>query len=248
MNRTCHPFPPDTTEAPVTACIIHLDYKEEQNACLTREERDQGDRFCFEEDRQRHLASHAALRMILGRELGLAPSAVPIRSRQNGKPFLPDHQLHFNLSHSRGLALVAFSPDCELGVDVEFIRPLPDLEHLARRNFAPSEIDWILSHPPPQRQNAFFKLWACKEAWLKGIGTGIARGLDSFSVSFTSSGAILSVPTNTAEEQAWSIHPLKIDVPNYAAALAVQTTSPKIELKTWFPGPSGRSGSGETKR
>jgi len=242
------PFPPDAAEPSVTACIIHLDYKEEQNACLTREERDQADRFCFEEDRQRHLASHAALRMILGRELGLAPSAVAIRSRQNGKPILRDKQLHFNLSHSRRLALVAFSPDYELGVDVEFIRPLPDLEHLARRNFAPSEIEWIMSHPPTQRQDAFFKLWACKEAWLKGIGTGIARGLDSFSVSFSSSGAILSVPANTAEEQAWSIHPLKIDVPNYAAALAVQAASPGVELKTWDPGPSRRSGSGRTER
>jgi 4'-phosphopantetheinyl transferase len=108
--------------------------------------------------------AHAALRTILERQ-----TAAPLEFAlgQMGKPYLPAApELKFNLSHSRGMALVAVALDVEVGVDVEQLRPLPDYAAIAERYLPPSEPDVLDA-------NDFFRRWTRIEAMLKARGVGL---------------------------------------------------------------------------
>ena len=150
-------------------------------------------RFRFERQRLQYLRSHAALRAILARYTG---ARLDFAVAEAGKPYLPAApEVKFNLAHSHDMALVGVAHEVEVGVDVEWIRPLSDYAALAERFFPPSEAAGIVD------QLDFFTRWTRIEAALKARGVGIyAAGIE------------LTGP--------WTIE--RIDVgPAYAAAVAL---------------------------
>lgn len=147
---------------------------------LSREERERA-------ERQRRLrpaaadeftAARTALRHVLARYVGAAPGELVFRSGPHGRPALagPDAP-DFNLSHSGGHALIAVAGDAALGVDLQRCDRSRDLHGLAHRFFAPLEVEALEAlgdgdGAPFAR--AFFRLWVCKEAYLKALGLSIA--------------------------------------------------------------------------
>lgn len=128
--------------------------------------------------RRRFVRARATLRRILAGETGRAPHALAIDYGAHGKPRLPDHPgLHFNLSHSGGLAVIATSTIGEVGIDLEALRPRPGLLPVARRFFAAHEADAVEACDGEARSRAFLRLWTRKEAVLKASGRGI--GVDT---------------------------------------------------------------------
>ena len=128
------------------------------------------------------------------------------------------------MSHSEDVALIALSPDVPLGVDVEAIRPLPDLLDIASRNFTSAETEVIASAPPDERDLAFFLCWTRKEAFVKATGAGIFRQpLQSFAVSVDpGAGPVrLEIPGHDAEAGRWRLVSLDAG-PGYAAAVAAE--------------------------
>lgn len=122
-------------------------------------------RFRFDAQKREYLRSHAALRAILGR---LTNARLDFAVAEAGKPFLPNvPSLKFNLSHSRGMALIGAALDVEIGVDVEAIRPLSDYTAMAERFFPPSEAADIAG------ERDFFRRWTRIEAVVKARGVGI---------------------------------------------------------------------------
>jgi 4'-phosphopantetheinyl transferase len=122
-------------------------------------------RFRFDRHKDEYLRSHAALRAILGT---LTDARLDFAVAEGGKPYLPNvPHLKFNLSHSRGMALVGAVLDIEIGVDVEFLRPLSDYPAMAERFFPPSEAVGIVD------EHDFFRRWTRVEAVLKARGIGI---------------------------------------------------------------------------
>jgi 4'-phosphopantetheinyl transferase len=87
------------------------------------------------------------------------------------------------MSHSAEMALYAFTLDCELGVDVERVRELDDLEVMAAHLFCPAEISELLSLSPENREEAFFRCWTRKEAYIKALGEGLSIPLDRVRVT-----------------------------------------------------------------
>lgn len=77
--------------------------------------------------RRRWVAARWALREVLARYLEQGPAAIELRFGERGKPMLakPDGSLHFNLSHSGELALIAISEEREVGVDVQLLGARP---------------------------------------------------------------------------------------------------------------------------
>ena len=180
----------------------------------------------FEARRRDLVLSGVALRAILASYLDCDPRTLRFVVAPGGKPHLEAdggrEPLSFNLSHSRGRALVAVAPRGEVGVDVErFRRDLP-IERLAARFFSPREIAALRSTTEALRHAAFFACWTRKEAFVKATGAGIFRQpLQSFAVSVEpGTGPVrLEIPGHDAEAGRWRLVSLDAG-PGYAAAVA----------------------------
>jgi len=106
-----------------------------------------------------------------------------------GKPALDLEEtqqcVRFNLSHSHGLAVFAFSLDREIGIGLELIRFNFATDEIAVRYFFPRELAEWRALPSDSRAEGFFLCWTRKEAYVKARGAGLHFPLDSFSVSLT---------------------------------------------------------------
>ncbi len=116
-------------------------------------------------------------RRILSGFLGIPLDDGDFLRNPQGKPFLKDRSLKFNLSHSGEYALLAVSKREDVGVDLQKKRDDADAERLARRFFSARERDWVGSD-----LEKFYVLWTRKEAALKALGEGLRIGLDRVDV------------------------------------------------------------------
>ena len=99
----------------------------------------------------------------------------------SGKPYIPGGSVNFNLSHSGSILVLAVSESLEVGIDLEQLenrRSNPDYMRLAERFFTEEEAEYIAS----SGLSDFIRIWTMKEACVKLKGTGIAGGLNRFTV------------------------------------------------------------------
>ena len=174
---------------------------------LSQAERRAADQFFFWSDRLRFIIRRGALRLILSQYHEISPADLPFRQNGRGKPQLIDSYIHFSASHSAGLAVYALGR-CELGVDIERIRNIPDALTIAEAFFSSSERASLEALPVVDQQKAFFRCWTRKEAFVKALGEGLSHPLDQFSVSvspFASIGVI-----KTKKGTGWSITDLTL--------------------------------------
>ncbi len=123
------------------------------------------------------------LQDIIYRECGIEPADLNFLTGDNGKPYLQgENTFKFNLSHSGEYVVVAYG-SCELGVDMEEIRHMMNIdEAVAKRCFTNDEQDYISLVDDETREEKFIKLWTMKESYVKLTGKGISMPLNSFSV------------------------------------------------------------------
>ncbi|KVE34094.1 4'-phosphopantetheinyl transferase family protein [Burkholderia sp. TSV86] len=156
--------------------------------CLSDDEQERAHRFVRTEDALRYAATRAVLRMLLGAALEIPAAALRFVADAHGRPTLaPEHArlaptLDFNVSHSGGHALIGWSRAARVGVDIEAQREGIDWWSLSRAVFAPADEAALAALPEAEREAAFYRVWAAKEALLKALGTGIGAGLTAFSV------------------------------------------------------------------
>jgi 4'-phosphopantetheinyl transferase len=152
------------------------------------------------------------LRHLLGGLIGVAPADVRFAFGPQGKPRLAPpcdrSGLHFNLSDSGDMALLAWTTGGEIGVDLEQIRPMPDALALAQRFFAKDEEAWLRQAPEDERDAAFFRCWTCKEAVVKAMGDGLTAPLQSFAAAhWTTPPAVQWMDSNTpTASDHWTLH------------------------------------------
>lgn len=151
---------------------------------LSEDELVRAKKFYFERDARRFIISHGILRHILGVYLNMKPSKIAFIYGTYGKPYLEGDEICFNMSHSDEIAVYAFVRNRQIGVDVERIRNFPEAENIFSRFFSPYENKVFKSLPDEQKQEAFFRCWTLKEAYIKAVGDGLAYPLDKFDVSY----------------------------------------------------------------
>ncbi|HVW77575.1 MAG TPA: 4'-phosphopantetheinyl transferase superfamily protein [Alloacidobacterium sp.] len=159
--------------------------------------------------RDRFTADHGILRILLGSYLDCDPKDIAFTTNQYGKPSVssPASCLSFNMSHSGALTMIAICLGAEIGLDVEAVRPIPEWEDIAASHFSSREIASIRTEPWDEQQNAFFRCWTRKEAFIKAMGMGLSIPLHHFSVSTSLSGDVklLHCDWNTEETARWSL-------------------------------------------
>jgi len=204
---------------------------EQLRPLLAPGETDRAARFKFEHLKAAFILTRGVLRVLLARYLHSVPRDVQFCYGSKGKPALVSTGgLQFNVSHSGGVALFAFTMDCEIGVDVEAIRPMPDMEAIAKRFFCAEETAELMSLPHWQRDQGFFRCWTRKEAYIKATGEGLSEPLDAFRVTLRPGepAGMLHLGRDPAAAELWKLHDVRV-APGYAAALAYRDTPRPIK-------------------
>jgi 4'-phosphopantetheinyl transferase len=113
------------------------------------------------------------LRRILGAYGGKDPGEIVLRENAAGKPELADGTLHFNVSHSGNLALIAICGQA-VGVDIEYMGyAAADIEEVAQASSHTTEWSLWRRLKESERCELFCRLWTRKEAFGKALGTGL---------------------------------------------------------------------------
>jgi len=212
------------------------DKLQELRTVLKPDEVARADRFLQAPHRVHSAAARGFLRVLLGRYLDIAPQSVELQFNSYGKPSLAGALaaggVRFNVSHSHGLALFAFTRGRELGVDIEKIRPDFASADIARRFFSAAESARLLSLTPEVQTKAFFECWTRKEAYIKARGDGLSRRLDTFEVAFGPgvTPAIVSAADEPDAAARWAVHDLQ-PPEGYCGALMVER--PGVAVVCW---------------
>lgn len=203
---------------------------------LSPEELQRADQFHFDRDRIRFIAAHAGLRRILGAYLQRAPHEVAIVNDEHRKPYLATvgqpTDLRFNLSHSGAWGLLAVGRQRHVGVDIEQVRPVPELPDVARLVLSEPEMEALMARPEADRLGRFLAMWTRKEAAVKAVGSGLAADLPK----------VLIRPADPDECQRFEVtaglgsvlygqclHLLD----GYRAAVAVDGAPPEVVVHRW---------------
>ena len=210
---------------------------------LSLDERARAARFLFERDRHRFAICRTALRMVLGQCLAEAPERLVFRYGDHGKPELDaawsERGIDFNVAHSGEWGLIAVAQGRRIGIDIEQVRAGVAGPQIARRYFSPAEVAELESLPEEWQEEAFFRCWTRKEAYLKAVGCGIAGGLHSFQVSLSprEPPALVADINDAAASARWQMADVLLPA-GYLGALVVETAAvgggnpPSRELET----------------
>ena len=184
------------------------------------------------------MAAHVWLREVLGGYVGMSPEAVSFDPTE-GKPRLAPQRGHegvrFNLSHSAGRAACAVSNDRDVGIDLERVRPVQDLDDLIRRICTDRERA-RLGASAEDRLAGFFQIWTLKEAVVKaaGLGLGIAPELVDTSVC-GDSGGVVRLTTDQGAETHWTVRALRVPE-GWMAAVAAEGEEMDVSIRSvWAP-------------
>ena len=190
---------------------------------LDERERQRAAKFVRDVDRHSYLSAHIALRHVLSRHLDTAPEQVefvreacPNCGAPHGRPAVAGHPVHFSLSHGGDLVLVAVA-GTPVGVDVEAVPKEQVAAELSTRLHPDEQCEIAAAQHP---RLAFARVWTRKEAYLKGIGTGLSRSL---SADYLGGAGLAALPDG------WSV--LDVPVPaGYAGAVAVCGAAPDLRV------------------
>jgi 4'-phosphopantetheinyl transferase len=173
---------------------------------ISAQENEKASRFVFVEDKRACVAAHWLKRRMLSRaDPSIEALSWEFEYGMHGKPLVAGRDdLHFNLSHCKGLVACALRRDGLVGIDVEFIgRPAPP--EVVTHYFSSSEAAWWRAQPETMKTKAFFKTWTMKEALVKATGDGLSQPLRDFSVCVESL-TLLPQGDFASETQSWSFH------------------------------------------
>lgn len=149
---------------------------DEMYACCTKERREAADRIKSGLKRRQSVGAGYLL-SLLKKQFFIEEDPVVW---QGGKPaFREERNLHFNISHSGGYAVLAYG-EAPLGVDIECVKRT-DLK-VAKRFFRKEEYDYLAEQPAAEQAGFFCRMWTGKEAVVKASGAGFSIPLNSFSV------------------------------------------------------------------
>jgi len=170
--------------------------------------------------------------------LPVGPGEVRFSYGPHDKPLL-DHRYHepslsFNVTHRREIALYAVTSRSAVGVDIEYVEPLPDLEGVASTFFSTRELSLLHLLPESERLVAFFTCWTRKEAYLKALGEGLTRPANQVEVylDYSSTTELHESDGRMGENRFWRIETV-VPAPGYLGAVAVEGGGWEIKWLDW---------------
>ena len=189
--------------------------------------------------RQRFVISRAILRQLLADYMAVSTGkTIELLQGRFGKPYVvqnsDDEYVAFNLSHTEDQLVIALGCQRQIGVDIEVCRERINLNALAERCFAKTELlSWQQLKPDDQKV-MFYRLWTRKESFVKAVGRGISLGLKDCEMSLQKPIKVLSVPHGCGQPSDWQVTDLKVSS-GLSAALTTDGPAYKLDYCYWEP-------------
>jgi len=151
---------------------------------LSETEKDRCSRMVRRGDRARWAVARASLRIVLAKYLQTDPRLLSFDTESSGKPCLANDaaDIHFSISHSDNLALIAVSRGMRIGIDIERFREVREMEAIMDDFFSEPEQAYLRSREGEERTRAFFLLWTRREAAAKAMGIGLFEAFSRFAL------------------------------------------------------------------
>ena len=199
------------------------------DALLAPDERARMNVYRRPHDARMYLLCRAMMRTVLSRYLGCDCADLRFTANAFGKPILDGAHfaLHFNLSHSHGIAALAVSVDRAVGIDIEDRTRAIDHLALAERFFPAEEAQQLRALRGDQLRDAFFSIWTLKEAFVKGIGQGLTFPLDAFCFDLDVDRLIAFRPLADFVSPDWQFQQFDL-TDRHRGAVAVQAQSGEV--------------------
>jgi 4'-phosphopantetheinyl transferase len=144
-------------------------------ATLSPAEQARARRFGREVLRDRYVIGRGTLRALLGSRLRIDPSAVMLERGRRGRPQLDGGEgIDYNVSHTGDVMLIGIANDVTIGVDVERVDRVINVEGIARRCLAAPERAAIATVDAEAARRRVLQLWTCKEAMSKATGDALS--------------------------------------------------------------------------
>jgi 4'-phosphopantetheinyl transferase len=159
---------------------------------LSADERIRAQHYRIPDRQKEFIVTRSILRKLLSQYAGVPAANLRLENQAQGKPILTNPPLlpvQFNVSHTKGMALLAFTMIHTVGIDVEKIDRVVSVQNIAARFFSPRESARLISLSSENRKQEFFTYWTCKEAYLKMRGTGLSGGLGQCEIVFDPAGS-----------------------------------------------------------
>ena len=202
---------------------------------LSPDEKNRAQKFRFAEDKRNYIVARGILRSLIGKYLNINPAQISFQYNEFGKPKIADNNpLHFNISHSRNIALFGFTNKMNVGVDVEWVNPNIEVKDIASSFFSTNEILKLLALPEKQQALGFFNCWTRKEAFIKAVGEGLSFPLDKFEVSLEpgKTAKLLATDWDPKAVSNWSMYTMSPKA-DFVGSLVIEGIVEKVKFWNW---------------
>lgn len=156
--------------------LYNVDIYNKAYSKITEERKNKTNRYKVQSGKVTSVTSEILLKhaifSVLGKEIKLE-----YKYLNNGKPYLKNDDIYFNISHSFDYVIVAISND-DIGCDIEFNDEI-DL-NVAKKFFSIVEYNDILNNI--KKRNLFYRYWTLKESFVKATGIGFKLPFNSFTI------------------------------------------------------------------
>ncbi|MCI0504571.1 MAG: 4'-phosphopantetheinyl transferase superfamily protein [Gammaproteobacteria bacterium] len=222
--------PPPLGQGQMHLMVASLEFlatdRERILSVINEEEQSRAQRLINAAHRDNFRLVRGALRLCLEQYLGLPAETLRFTVNPYGKPEIDPAQnpraLRFNVSHSHQMVAFIFTLGKCVGIDIEFIKPLRNMDGLARHVCNPRELTEFNALDFAARREAFFRLWTRKEAFIKAKGQGLSMGLRSIYIGIDTNSAARPVQYRDNWLNNWLVKDLACD-PQYKSAVAIET-------------------------
>lgn len=208
---------------------------QELTSFLTNDEKERHSGYAFDIDGELFARRRYFLKSVLALYLGINVNQVCLSEHKGGKPFLGHNaykcDITFNISHSGEHFVVAIGKENPVGVDVEKINTIAEIDAISKMIMTVVEYRRFCRLDENQKLQIFYQLWTRKESVVKALGAGLSYPIQELDVSNFTSGEH-TVFLNNADNDACIWHVYDIDLcDTHSCALTTQNNIDHIIIK-----------------
>ena len=187
-------------------------------------EKSRADNMLLEQNRQMFIKCRSSLKCFLSFITGIKIEEIIIYEGVNGKPYLNEKDVFFNVSHSVDCFVIAITHLGQIGIDIEQKNRKLDYSKIKGLLFSESELNLFDDLEQDSKQEAIINAWTRKESFFKALGSGMTSPLKEFEVDFMpgSEPSINKMGWGNDEKENWKMISLDIDK-DYIGAISVQS-------------------------